>query len=121
MYECVIVKSYRGADEIIDAEGELDNESDVSDIDMDEFRSRRDSSSNSVTSSIHGEIGSPMVVDESEWNWSFPYEYHILIHEISPIILYDVLFMNMLLQIWRNLSISLQNWDKSNVRNAHFY
>ena len=65
MYECVIIKPYREADEILDAEGELDNESDASDIDMDEFRSRRDSSSHSVSSSTRGEVGSPMIIDDS--------------------------------------------------------
>jgi hypothetical protein len=45
MYESVIGESYREADSILD-------ESDASDIDMDEFRSRRDSSSPGVTSSI---------------------------------------------------------------------
>jgi hypothetical protein len=64
VYECVIVKPYRAADEILDAEGDLDGESDVSDIDMNEFRARRDSGSQSVTSSTRGEVGSPM--DESE-------------------------------------------------------
>lgn len=61
MYECVIVKPYREADEILDAEGDLDGESDVSDIDINEFKARRDSGSQqSVTSSIRGEVGSPM-------------------------------------------------------------
>jgi hypothetical protein len=64
MYECVIVKLYRPADEILDEEGILDGESDVSDTDMNEFRSRRDSVSKSITSSSRGEFGSPM--DESE-------------------------------------------------------
>jgi hypothetical protein len=64
MSECVIVNPYRPADEILDEEGILDGESDVSDIDMNEFRSRRDSGSKSVTSSTRGEFGSPM--DESE-------------------------------------------------------
>ena len=58
MYECIIVKPYRGADEILDAEGDLDGESDASDIDMNEIRSRQDSISHSVTSSTRGEVGS---------------------------------------------------------------
>jgi hypothetical protein len=58
MYECVIVKPYRGADEILDEEGDLDGESDASDIDMNELKSRRNSSSHSITSSTHGEVGS---------------------------------------------------------------
>ena len=52
------------ADEILDEEGDLDGESDASDIDMNEFRSRRDSVSHSDTSSTRAEVGSPM--DESE-------------------------------------------------------
>jgi hypothetical protein len=32
-------------------------------FDMDEFRSLRDSSSNSIPSSTRGEVGSPMIVD----------------------------------------------------------
>ena len=55
MYDCVIVRSYRGVDEILDAEGKLDNESDASDIDINEFRTRRDSSLHSITSSTRGE------------------------------------------------------------------
>lgn len=58
MYECVTVKSYRGADEILDMEGVLDGESDASDADMDDYKLRRDSISDSVTSSIRGEYGS---------------------------------------------------------------
>ena len=58
MYECVIVKPYRGADETLDAEGDLDGESDASDIDIIEYRSHRDSFSHSVTSSTRGEVGS---------------------------------------------------------------
>jgi hypothetical protein len=67
MYECVAVKPYRGKDEILNEEGDLDGESDVSDIDMNEFGLRRNSGSlQSVTStsSTRGEAGSPM--DESE-------------------------------------------------------
>jgi len=61
MYECVIVKPYQEVDEILDAEGDLDGESDVSDVDMIEFRARSDSGSRqSVTSSTRGEVGSPM-------------------------------------------------------------
>ena len=48
----------------MDAEGELDGESDISDIDTNEIRERRDSGSHSVTSSTRGEVGSLM--DESE-------------------------------------------------------
>jgi hypothetical protein len=45
--------------------GDLYGESDVLDIDMNEFRAQRDSGSpQSVTSSTRGEVGSPM--DESE-------------------------------------------------------
>jgi hypothetical protein len=61
--ECVIVKPYRGPDEILDAEGELDNESEAGDAEVHEFRSLRGSSPNSVTSSTRGEVGSPMTVD----------------------------------------------------------
>jgi hypothetical protein len=65
MYECVAVKPYRAKDEILNEEGDLDGESDVSNIDMNEFGPRRDSGSQqSVTSSTRGEVGSPM--DESE-------------------------------------------------------
>ena len=65
MYECVIVKLYPAADEILDAEGDLDGESDVLDIDINDFRGRGDSGSQqSVTSSTHVEVGSLM--DESE-------------------------------------------------------
>jgi hypothetical protein len=58
MYECVIVKPYWGADEMLNEEGDLDGELDASDIDMNEFNSRRNSSSHSITSSTHGEVGS---------------------------------------------------------------
>lgn len=63
--ECVIMRPYRGSDEILDAEGELDNESEAGDVEMDEFGLLRDSSPNSVTSSIGGEVGSPMMIDDS--------------------------------------------------------
>jgi hypothetical protein len=66
MYECIIVEPYREAGSILDEEGDLDNESDASEIDMDEFRSRRDSSSYSVTSSTREEVGSPMIIEDSE-------------------------------------------------------
>ena len=47
----------------MDAE-DLDGESDVSDIEINEFRGRKDSGSQqSVTSNTRGEVGSPM--DES--------------------------------------------------------
>ena len=52
------------ADEILDEEGDLDGESDASDIDMNEVRSRGDSVSHSDPSSTRVEVGSPM--DKSE-------------------------------------------------------
>lgn len=58
MYECVKVRSFREQDTILDAEGELDNESDLSDIEMSEYKGGADS--RSVTSSTHAEPGSPM-------------------------------------------------------------
>ena len=68
MYECVIVKSYRGADEILDNEGDLDGESNASDVDMNDFKLRQDSFSDSVTFSTRGESGSRVdsPMDESE-------------------------------------------------------
>jgi hypothetical protein len=66
MYECITVEPYCEVGSILDEEGDLDNESDASDIDMDEFRLRRDSSSRSVTSSTRGEVGSPMIIENSE-------------------------------------------------------
>lgn len=42
MYDCILVKPYREGDEILNAEGDLDGESDVLDIDMNEFRARKD-------------------------------------------------------------------------------
>jgi hypothetical protein len=62
MYENTLVTPYREKDEILAAEGDLDNESDASDIDMDVYRSRP----NSVTSSTGAEAGSPMVVSDSK-------------------------------------------------------
>lgn len=57
------MKPYRERVEILDAE-DLDGESDVSDIEINEFRGRKDSGSQqSVTSNTRGEVGSPM--DES--------------------------------------------------------
>jgi hypothetical protein len=58
MYDCVIVKPCRGVDEILDEEGDLDGESDASDVDMDDFKLRRGSFSYSITSSTRGEFGS---------------------------------------------------------------
>ena len=62
----MIVQPYREQDAILDAEGDLDNESDDPDVDMNEFKVRRESDSWSVTSSTRAEPGSPMLVDQSK-------------------------------------------------------
>ena len=61
MYECIIVKPYRAEYQVLNAEGDLDGESDASDMEIDAVRLRR---AHSVTSSTRGEVGSPM--DENE-------------------------------------------------------
>lgn len=48
---------------MLDAEGELDDESEARDAELDEFKLLRDSSPNSVTSNTGGEVGSPAMVD----------------------------------------------------------
>lgn len=58
IYECVVVQPYREQDAILDEEGDLDNESDDPDLGL---KSRRDS--DSVTSSMSAEHGSPIHVD----------------------------------------------------------
>jgi hypothetical protein len=66
IYECVVMQPYREEDKILDAEGELDNDSDDLDFDLNEFKAHRDSDLWSVTSSTHAEPGSPMLIDEKE-------------------------------------------------------
>jgi hypothetical protein len=68
MYECVVVTPYRPDPKVLNAEGDLDGESDADDEDIEEL-SRR---ARSVTSSTRGTDGSwdsrggtPMDVDES--------------------------------------------------------
>jgi hypothetical protein len=57
MYECVIVQSYLEEDSILNEEGELDNESDDSEFDVEVRDRRRESNNSDLTSSS-------MVVDE---------------------------------------------------------
>jgi hypothetical protein len=72
MYECIAVKQppegvvvdpYRGDLEWLDAEGDLDNESDATDHEVDEFLLLRNESPHSLTSSTSCEVGSPMMVE----------------------------------------------------------
>jgi hypothetical protein len=58
MYDCIIVKPYREEDEILDAEGDLDGESDASDIDMREIQSHQNGFSHSVSPSTRDKVGS---------------------------------------------------------------
>ena len=69
MYECVVVAPYRADPKVLNAEGDLDGESDADDEDIEELMPRR---AHSVTSSTRGTDGSwgsrggtPMDVDES--------------------------------------------------------
>ena len=62
----LLFQPYREQSAILDAEGDWENESDDSDVDIYEFKSYRDSDSGSITSSTKAELGSPMLVDKRE-------------------------------------------------------
>ena len=64
IYECAIVQPYREQDSILDADGDLHNEYEDPDVDMNAFKERRESDSWRVTSSTRAESGSLMLVDQ---------------------------------------------------------
>jgi hypothetical protein len=65
-----MVQPYREDLVILDAEGILDNESDDSDVEnmkwISEVTERRDSVLRSVASSTNADVGSPMIIEDSE-------------------------------------------------------
>ena len=66
MYECIQVHSYQEQDSVLNEEGELDNESDDSDFEMEMMSKTRHRESVGSESSITARYGSPMSV--GEWN-----------------------------------------------------
>jgi hypothetical protein len=71
VYECIEVKSYREQDSVLDEEGELDNESDDSDYEMEMMKKIRRQSSQSAASQTSLEVhsspmshDSPMAIDD---------------------------------------------------------
>jgi hypothetical protein len=62
----VVVRSYREEDSVLNEEGELDNESDDSEFDVNEvkFRRRESNNSDSTSSSMIVEHDSSMIVDD---------------------------------------------------------
>jgi hypothetical protein len=67
MYECIQVHSYREKDSILNEEGDLDNESDDSDFEMEllsrKIQNRKSGSSTMSNTSMDVRIGSPMGFD----------------------------------------------------------
>jgi hypothetical protein len=70
MYECIQVRSYHEHDSVLNEEGDLDNESDDSDFEMEmlnrkmkTMRNRESGSSTSSGTSMAVRHGSPMSLD----------------------------------------------------------
>jgi hypothetical protein len=63
MYECIQVYSYREQDSVLNEEGDLDNESDDSDFEMEMMRKSRYRESVGSETSITARYGSPMSVE----------------------------------------------------------
>jgi hypothetical protein len=70
MYECIQVHSYHEHDSVLNEEGDLDNESEDSDFEMEmmnkKTRKIQNRESISSTSSTTARYGSPMSVDERD-------------------------------------------------------
>ena len=66
MYECIQVQSYWEQDSVLNEEGDLDNESDDSEFDMEMMKKIRRHGSASVSSqgSVGVRYGSPMSIDD---------------------------------------------------------
>jgi len=67
MYECIQVRSYREQDSILNEEGDLDNESDDSDFEVEllarKIQNRESGSSTMSNARMDVRIGSPMCFD----------------------------------------------------------
>ena len=63
VYECIQVNSYHELDSVLNEEGDLDNESDDSDYEMEMMRKSRHRESGGSEISITARYGSPMSVE----------------------------------------------------------
>ena len=65
MYECIQVQSHREQDSVLNEEGDLDNESDDSEFEIEMMKKTRHQGSSSVSSegSVRVRYGSPMSID----------------------------------------------------------
>ena len=63
VYECIQVNSYHEQDSVLNEEGDLDNESDDSDYEMEMMRKSRHRESAGSEVSITARYGSPMSVE----------------------------------------------------------
>ena len=63
MYECIQIYSHREQESVLNEEGDLDNESDDSDFEMEMMRKSRHRESIGSETSITARYGSPMSVE----------------------------------------------------------